>query len=117
MFPTTNCRAEFVLSHNSKAVCMKEKHHIASPSVEDSLKTPALLPKQGGEMVSYALQELLTHIPALASALIWPCQQRKVPWKVYYAGMRRDAMRQWLSARLDPSLDVMTAILQHDLSS
>jgi len=96
---------------------MKEKHHLAWPSVEDSLKTAALLPQQRGEMMSYALQELLTHIPALATALIWPCQQRKVPWKVYYAGMRRDTMRHWLSARLDPSLDVMTAILQHDLSS
>ncbi len=96
---------------------MKEKHHIAWPSIEDSLKTAALLPQQRGEMISFALQELLTHMPALATALIWPCQQRKVPWKVYYAGMRRDAMRQWLSARLDPSLDVTTAIFQHDLSN
>ena len=96
---------------------MKKKHHIAWPSVEDSLKTAALLPQQRGEMISYALQELLTSIPAAGTALIWPCQDRKVPWKVYYAGMRRDTMRHWLSARLDPSLDVIAGVLQHDLAS
>jgi sugar diacid utilization regulator len=96
---------------------MTETHHTAWPSVENSLKTAALLPQQRGEMLSYALQELLTRVPAVATALIWPCQQRKVPWKVHYAGIRRDTMRQWLTARLDPSLDVTGAVLQHDLSS
>ncbi|HKV58004.1 MAG TPA: hypothetical protein VJO32_06970, partial [Ktedonobacteraceae bacterium] len=96
---------------------MNEKHHSAWPSVEDSLKTAALLPQQRGEMIAFALQELLTCIPATATALIWPCQKRKVPWKVYYAGARRDTMRHWLSARLDPSLDVISSVLQHDLSS
>ncbi|HEU0002733.1 MAG TPA: helix-turn-helix domain-containing protein [Ktedonobacteraceae bacterium] len=96
---------------------MNEKHHSAWPSVENSLRTAALLPQQRGEMIACALQELLTHIPATATALIWPCQKHKVPWKVYYAGARRDTMRQWLSARLDASLDVTTAVIQHDLSS
>lgn len=96
---------------------MTETHHTAWPSVENSLKTAALLPQQRGEMISYALQELLTHIPAIATALIWPCKDKKVPWKVYYVGIRRDTMRHWLTARLDPSLDVTSAVLQHDLSS
>jgi hypothetical protein len=95
---------------------MKEKHHSAWPSVEDSLKTAALLPHQRGKLISYALQELLTSIPAAGTALIWPCRDRKVPWKVYYAGMRRDTMRHWISARLDPSIDVTMGVLQHDLS-
>src|ERR1700692_992289 len=98
---------------------MKEKHPLAWTSVVDCLKTAALLPQQRDEMISCALQELLSSIPAVSAvgtALLWPCQDRKVPWKVYYAGMRRDTMRHWLSARLEPSLDVIIDALQHDLS-
>src|SRR5260370_17327139 len=114
MFSTTNCKGEFVLSNNSKAARMKEKRHIAWPSVEDSLKTAALLPQQRGEMISYALQELLTSIPAAGTALIWPCQDRQVLWKLYYAGMRRQTMRHWLSPPLEPSLPVLTPLFNHD---
>ena len=96
---------------------MSEKHHSAWPSVEDSLKSAALLPQQRGEMITYALHEVLSHVPAVATALIWPCKEKKGPWKVYYAGMRQDTMRPWLIARLDPSLDITGAVLQHDLSS
>ena len=95
---------------------MSEKQHSAWPSVEDSLKNAALFPQQRGEMMTYALHEVLSHVPAAASALIWPGKEKKGPWKVYYAGMRQDAMRPWLMARLDPSLDVTCAVLQHDLS-
>src|SRR5579863_2542770 len=117
MFSTTICRGEFVLPNKSEAACMSEKHANAWPSVEDTLKSAALFPQQRGEMITYALQELLSHIPAAASALILPCKEKKAPWKIYYAGMRRDTMRHWLIARLDPTLDVTGAVLQHDLSS
>lgn len=96
---------------------MSQKHSSAWFSVEDRLKNAALLPQQRGEMITSALQELLSHVPAAAAALIWPCKEKKAAWKVYYAGVRRDTMRQGLIARLDPSLDVMGAVLQHDLSS
>lgn len=96
---------------------MSEKHTSGWTTVEDSLKSAALLPQQRGEMITFALQEALSHVPAVASALIWPCKEKKGPWKVYYAGMRQETMRHWLMARLDPSLDVTCAVLQHDLSS
>ena len=96
---------------------MSEKLSSAWPSVEDGLKSAALLPQQRGELITYALHELLSCVPAVASALIWPCKEKKGPWKVYYAGMRHDTMRHWLMARLDPSLDVTGAVLQHDLRS
>src|SRR6266705_5965305 len=47
--------------------------------------------------------------------MIWPCRDRTVPWKVYYAGIKHTAMRRWLSARLDPSLDATVRVLEHDL--
>jgi len=96
---------------------MSEKLHSVWPSIENSLKSAALLPQQRGEMITYALHELLSHVPAAATALIWPCKEKKGPWKVYYAGMRQDTMRHWLIARLDSSLDVTGAVLQHDLSN
>jgi hypothetical protein len=96
---------------------MSQKHSGAWFAVEDRLKSAALLPQQRGEMIMSALQELLSHMPAMASALIWPCKEKKTTWKVYYAGARHDTMRSWLLARVDPSLDVMEALLQHDLSS
>jgi hypothetical protein len=95
---------------------MDEKHSIAWTSVTNSLKTAALLPQQRDELIGRALQELLSCIPALGTALIWPCRDGKAPWKVYYAGIRRHAMSRWLMARLDPSLEVMIGEIEHDLA-
>jgi len=95
---------------------MEAKYPNAWASVTHDLKTAALLPRQRVELISRALQELLASIPAVGTALIWPCRNRKAPWKVYYAGIRRNAMHRWLSARLDPSVDVMIGVLEHDLT-
>ena len=96
---------------------MEEKHLIAWSSVLHHLKTAALLPQQRDELISQALQQLLASIPAIGSALIWPCRDKKVSWKVYYAGIQHNAMHRWLSTRLDPSINVMVGVLQHDLTS
>ncbi len=96
---------------------MEEKHPIAWTSITNDLKTAALLPQQRDELISRALEQLLASIPAVGTALIWPCRNRKVPWKVYYAGIRRNAMHRWLAARLDSSMDVTIGVLQHDLAS
>jgi len=85
-------------------------------SVVHSLETAALLPQRRDELISRALEQLLTSISAAGTALIWPCRNRAVPWKVYYAGIKRTAIHRWLSARLDPSVDVMVGVLQHDLA-
>jgi len=81
------------------------------------LKTAALLPQRRGEMIARALQELLDTLPAIGTALIWPCQDGEAPWKVYYTGTRQQNIKRWLSARLAPSLDTIIGVLQHDLSS
>lgn len=96
---------------------MEQKQSMAWTSVRHNLKTAALLPQQRDELISHALQQLLTSIPAVATALIWPCRNKKVPWKVYYSGMRRNAMHRWLSARLDPMVDAMIGVLQQDLKT
>ena len=96
---------------------MEEKHPIAWTPVTNYLKTAALLPQQRDELIARALEQLLASIPAAGIALIWPYRNRKVPWKVYYEGIRRNAMHRWLSARLDPSVDVTIGMLQHDLTS
>src|SRR5215467_3687234 len=96
---------------------MREEQPIVWASTRHYLKTAALLPQQRDELISRALQQVLTSIPAVGTALIWPCRNRKVPWKVYYAGIRRNAMHRWLSARLDPSVDATIGVLQHDLTS
>ena len=62
------------------------------------------------------LEQLLTSISAVGTALIWPCRDRTVLWKVYYAGIQRTAMQRWLSMRLTPSLDATIGVLQHDLT-
>src|SRR4051812_35103252 len=95
---------------------MEEKQLIAWASATNSLETVALLPQQRDELISRALEQLLTSIPAIGTALIWPCQKRKVPWKVYYAGSKQNTMQRWLSARLDPSLDATIGILERDLT-
>src|SRR5436305_4630661 len=79
------------------------------------LKSAALMPHRRSDLLFRALQELLTCLPAVGTALIWPCQEKEVPWEVYYAGLRPESMRRWLSDRLDPSLDVTIAALQQDL--
>ncbi len=94
---------------------MEEKHSLAWNSVTRYLRTAALLPQRRDEFISQALEQLLASIPAFGTALIWPSGNRKVPWKVYYAGTRRNAMHRWLSVRLDPALEVTIGVLQHDL--
>ncbi len=95
---------------------MEEQHSGTSIAVTHSLETAALLPQRRDELISRALEQLLTSISAVGTALIWPCRNGTVPWKVYYAGVKRTAMHRWLSARLDPSLDTTCGVLQHDLT-
>ncbi|GAC1350905.1 MAG: hypothetical protein NVSMB27_37930 [Ktedonobacteraceae bacterium] len=90
---------------------------MAWTSVTHDLKTAALLPLQRDELISHALQQLLTSFPAVGTGLIWPCRNKKGPWKVYYAGIKSNAMHRWLSTRLDPSMDVMSRVLQQDFTS
>lgn len=94
---------------------MEERQSIVWTPATRYLRTAALLPQQRDELISQALEQLLICIPALGTALIWPCRDRKVPWKVYYAGIKHNAMCRWLSVRLDPSLDATIRLLQHDL--
>jgi sugar diacid utilization regulator len=95
---------------------MEEQHSGVSISVTHSLVLAALLPHRRDELILRALEQLLTSISAAGTALIWPCRDRTVPWKVYYVGINRTAMHRWLSARLDPSVDTTVGILQHDLT-
>src|SRR5690349_15318082 len=117
MVSLTNCVWKFVHANNAKVACMEQNHPISCGDAVYYLKAAAVFPQRRGEMIARALQELLTCLPAAGTALIWPCQDRKVPWKVYYAGIRQESMRRWLSARLDPSLDATISVLQHDFSS
>jgi len=96
---------------------MEKKDLIPWGEVIHYLKTAALFPQRRGEMIARALQELLGSLPAVGTALIWPCQNRKVPWKVYYTGPRQQTIQRWLSARVGPSLDATMGVLQHDLGS
>jgi sugar diacid utilization regulator len=96
---------------------MEEKQPLAWTTVTDDLKAAALLPQQRDELITRSLQQMLASIPATGSALIWPCQQRRIPWRIYYAGVRRNAMYSWLSARLDYSIDVLAENLQQDLTA
>ena len=95
---------------------MQEKYPTAWTSVTHYLKTAALLPQQRDELISHALQQLLSCVPSTGTAVIWPCRNRKVPWKVYYTGIKRNTMHRWLSARLNSSVDDTLAVLQHDLT-
>jgi len=106
----------FVYPNNAKATHMEKKDHIAEDYAIHHLKAAALFPQRRGEMIARALQELLVCLPAVGTALIWPCQGRNVPWKVYYAGTRPESIRRWLAARLDCSLDATVGVLQQDLS-
>ncbi len=83
-------------------------------TVTSDLKNAALFPQQRDELISQALQRLVSSLPAVGTALIWPCPQRKVPWKVYYAGTRRGTMQRWLSAHLALSFNEIIEVLQRD---
>ena len=95
---------------------MEKKNLVSEGGVLHCLQTAALYPQQRGEMIGRALQELLTTFPAVGTALIWPCQDRNVPWKVYYAGIHQESLRPWLRARLHSSLDATLGVLQQDVS-
>lgn len=114
MFLQTNWKRKIVFQNKCKGAFMNEKYPVVWASVRENLKAAALLPQQRDELLSRALQYLLASIPAIGTALIWPCQTRKVPWKIYYAGTQPNALRRWLSARLDPSMDVLINTLQRD---
>ena len=93
---------------------MEQKSPTVWTSVTGNLKSAALFPQQRDGLIAQALQQLITSIPAVGTALIWPCQQRKVPWKVYYAGIRHGTMQRWLSAHLDLSFNELIEVLQRD---
>jgi hypothetical protein len=95
---------------------MEEKYSGMWTSVTNYLETAVLLPRRHDEMISRALQQLLTSIPAVGTALIWPCPEGEVPWKVYYAGIKHNEMHHWLSSRLNSSLIVTTGALRQDLA-
>jgi sugar diacid utilization regulator len=96
---------------------MEKKDLIPWGEVIYYLKNAALSPQQREEMIIRALQELLSIFPAVGTALIWPCQDSKVPWKLYYVGTRQQTIRRWLTARIGASLDETIGVLQHDLSN
>jgi sugar diacid utilization regulator len=95
---------------------MVEQYLAAWATVTQPLKKAALFPQQRDELIAHALQELLASFPAAGTALIRPARAGKVPWKIQYAGVKQQAMRRWLAARLDPSVDVMMGVIQHDHS-
>ncbi|HEX7735791.1 MAG TPA: helix-turn-helix domain-containing protein [Ktedonobacteraceae bacterium] len=80
------------------------------------VKAAALYPQRRHEMLAHALREVLTCMSVRGTALIWPCQERTVQWKVFYAGERSEVMHRWLTARLDASLETTLGVLQHDLT-
>lgn len=96
---------------------MKKKEQTTWTSIISDLRNAALLPRQRSSLFAHALQQIAASAPIVGTALIWPCKEKKVPWKVYYAGDKRDAMHPWLSARLDTSMDVMIGHLQRDSTS
>jgi PucR C-terminal helix-turn-helix domain/GGDEF-like domain len=84
--------------------------------ITSDLKMAAVFPERREELLSRALERLLTTLSASGAALIWPCPTKKMAWKVYYAGVQRKAMHRWLSARLDPSPEVTIGLLEQDLT-
>src|SRR5262249_14197378 len=78
------------------------------------LRTAALYPQRRGEMIVRSLQELLLCLPAIGTALVWPCQDRNAPWRFFYPGTPRESMRRWLPARLIFSPAAPLAALQKD---
>lgn len=82
---------------------MEEQGLLACTAVVQSLERAALIPCQRTEMIACALENICKGTAVVSTALIWPCRDRKIPWKVYYAGMNRHVMLRWLVSRLDPS--------------
>lgn len=95
---------------------MAENHSMTWVAVTQPLKNAALFPHQRDELIAHALQEILTGFPAAGAALIRPARDGNVLWKVQYAGIRQPAMRRWIAARIDPSIDVIMGAIQHDHS-
>jgi sugar diacid utilization regulator len=95
---------------------MEEQHSGVSIAVTRALERAALLPHRRDELISGALEQLLTGIAAAGTALIWPRRDRTEAWKVYYAGIQRAEIHRWLSRRLNPSIDATLGLLQHDLT-
>jgi sugar diacid utilization regulator len=111
-----DCRNLFTLTMQRLHIYMEKKDPIPWGDVIHYLRTAALYPQRRGETIARALQELLVCLSAVGTALVWPCQDRNVPWKIYYVGTRQESMRRWLAARLDFSLDATLGVLQQDLS-
>lgn len=117
MFAFTSLDMEIVRENKVGSAYMREKRPLAWTSVTDDLKAAALAPQQRDELISRSLQQMLADIPATGTALIWPCRERRIPWRIYYAGIRRSTMYSWLSARLDYSIDVLAENLHRDLTA
>src|SRR5579859_3239730 len=98
------------------AYTMEKRDPLLRGDVIHYLRAAALYPQLRGEMIKRALQELLLYLPAVGTALLWPCQDRNSPWKVYYAGDHPESMHRWLTVRLNFSLDATLGVLQKDLS-
>src|SRR5436305_4797400 len=94
---------------------MEKKEAILEGNVLQYLQTAALHPQRRDEIIGHALQGLLVSLAVVGTALIWPSQDKNMPWKVYYAGMRQETMKPWLKARLQSSLDATLGLLQQDL--
>src|SRR5258707_3944750 len=109
--------AFIVVRNKARRAQMKKKEQTTLDPALHDLRNAALLPQQRATLLTHALQQITTSLAAVGSALIWPCKERKVPWKVYYMGSERDAMHPWLSARLDPSMNAIMGLLQHDSAS
>ena len=93
---------------------MKKKEQTTWTSITSDLKNAALLPQQRAVLLSRALQQMSTNLAAVGTALVWPCKEKKVPWKGYYEGSKREAMHPWLAARLGASIDGLIDLLQRD---
>ena len=83
--------------------------------VTHHIEAAALTPQHRDELLLQVLHDILTAVPLIGAALIWPCSTKKIPWKVLYTGVRKSEMQRWLSARLETSLEVTAALVQHDL--
>ena len=105
-----------VFLNSAKAAHMEEMSSGTWIAVTKALETAAVLPHRRDEMITCALQHMLTIVSAVGTALIWPNHKGTAPWKVYYAGHKRAAMHRWLSARLDSSLEITIGLLQQDLA-
>lgn len=93
---------------------MRKKEQTVWTSITHDLKNAALLPQQRPMLLSRALQQMSASLPVAGMALVWPSREKKVLWKGYYVGSKRDVMQSWLSARLGTSLDTLMGVLQHD---